>query len=196
MVVRDAEATRRRLFAAATAEFAERGLAGARVDRIAERAESNKQLIYAYYGSKEELFAEVLGRQLEELAEDITIDPERLAEYAGRIFDFHADHPEIGRLLLHEALHYGERDVPKEEPRRAHNEAKVRAVEEAQRVGIVDAGIDARDLVMFVIGYAIWSSAMPQLVRMFEGGDPTTPESRERRRASFVEAVRRIAAPR
>jgi AcrR family transcriptional regulator len=196
MVVRDAEATKQRIFAAASAEFAEHGLAGARVDRIAERAAANKQLIYAYYGSKEELFAEVLGRQLEELVEHIRIDPARLAEYAGEIFDFHADHPEMGRLLLHEALHYGDRHVPKEETRRAHNEAKVKAVEEAQRAGIVDAGIDPRDIVMFAIGYAIWSAAMPQIVRMLEGGDPNTPESRARRRASLEEAIRRIASPR
>jgi hypothetical protein len=30
---------------------------------------------------------------------------------------------------------------------------------------------------------------------MFEGGDPGMPESRARRRASFEEAIRRIAAP-
>jgi AcrR family transcriptional regulator len=195
-MARDAEATKERIFQAATAEFAEHGFAGARIDAIAKRAEANKQLIYAYFGSKEELFAEVLGRQLEELAEDIAIDPARLAEYAGRIFDFHADHPETARLLLHEALHYGDRDVPKEEPRRAHNEAKIEAVAEAQRAGVVDAGIDPRDLVMLVIGYSIWSAAMPQIVRMFEGGDPNTPESRARRRASLEEAIRRIAAPR
>lgn len=189
---RDAEATKQRIFDAASAEFAEQGLAGARVDRIAARAEANKQLIYAYYGSKEELFAEVLARQLEELAEEITIDPERLAEYAGRLLDFHAEHPEVTRLIMHEALHYGDREVPMEERRRAHNAAKVEAVARAQREGIVAPGIDPRDIVMFVIGYAIWCAAMPPTLRMFEGGDPNTPEARARRRESFEEAVRRI----
>ena len=38
---RDAEATRRRLLDAATAEFAAYGIAGARVDRIAAEARSS-----------------------------------------------------------------------------------------------------------------------------------------------------------
>lgn len=39
---RDAEATRCRILAAATAEFAAHGIAGARVDRIAKAAQSHK----------------------------------------------------------------------------------------------------------------------------------------------------------
>ena len=56
MAPRDSAATKRRILDAATAEFAHFGLAGARVDRIAERAGANQQLIYAYFRSKEELF--------------------------------------------------------------------------------------------------------------------------------------------
>lgn len=48
----DSAATRARLLDAAHAEFAERGLAGARVDRIAAAAQANKQAIYAYFGSR------------------------------------------------------------------------------------------------------------------------------------------------
>jgi AcrR family transcriptional regulator len=194
-MARDAEATKQRIFDAASAEFAERGLAGARVDRIAERAGANKQLIYAYFGSKEGLFAEVLAGQLEELAEDIPLDPARLAAYAGDLLDFHADQPELARLMLHEALHYGDRDVPSEERRRGHNTAKIEKLERAQREGTVDPSLDPRDLLTFVIGYAVWSAAQPQVVRMVEGGDPNTPEARARRRASFEEAIRRIVSP-
>jgi AcrR family transcriptional regulator len=47
---------RARLLDAAFEEFAQHGLAGARVDRIAEAAQANKGLIYVYYGNKEQLF--------------------------------------------------------------------------------------------------------------------------------------------
>ncbi|MFT9164998.1 MAG: TetR/AcrR family transcriptional regulator [Komagataeibacter saccharivorans] len=57
---RDAEATQKRILAAAKKEFAMSGLAGARVDIIAERAEANKRMIYHYFGSKEALFERVL----------------------------------------------------------------------------------------------------------------------------------------
>src|SRR5689334_11886003 len=45
--MRSAVDTRARILAAATAEFAERGLAGGRVDRIAAAADANKERIYA-----------------------------------------------------------------------------------------------------------------------------------------------------
>ena len=57
---RDAEATRREILAAATAEFSRKGLGGARVDGIALRAKANKRMIYHYFGSKEKLFTAVL----------------------------------------------------------------------------------------------------------------------------------------
>jgi TetR/AcrR family transcriptional regulator len=44
------------VLAAARAEFAEHGFAGARVHRIAARAGLNKQLIYYYFGSKAGLY--------------------------------------------------------------------------------------------------------------------------------------------
>ncbi|MDN3247398.1 helix-turn-helix domain-containing protein, partial [Streptomyces sp. ZSW22] len=59
MAARDPEATKARIFEAAVAEFARHGIAGARIDRIAAEAKANKQLIYAYYGNKAELFASV-----------------------------------------------------------------------------------------------------------------------------------------
>ncbi|WP_299808200.1 TetR family transcriptional regulator [uncultured Roseibium sp.] len=57
---RDAERTKKEILAAAMTEFAEYGDTGARIDRIAERAGSNKAMIYSYFGNKEELYAVVL----------------------------------------------------------------------------------------------------------------------------------------
>ena len=54
------EKTRASLLAAAEQVFSEKGLAGARVDEIAQRAGANKRMIYAYFGSKEELYTAVL----------------------------------------------------------------------------------------------------------------------------------------
>ena len=40
----------------AAAEFARKGLGGARVDDIAARAKVNKRMLYHYFGNKEDLF--------------------------------------------------------------------------------------------------------------------------------------------
>jgi AcrR family transcriptional regulator len=62
----DSASTRRRLLNAAIEEFSVHGLAGGRVQVIADNAKANKQAIYAYYGSKEGLFlaafADRIGR--------------------------------------------------------------------------------------------------------------------------------------
>jgi AcrR family transcriptional regulator len=194
-VVRDAEATKQRIFSAASSEFAEHGLAGARIDAIAKRAGANKQLIYAYFGGKEKLFAAVLGRQLARIDEDLVLHPERLPEYAGEIFDFHTEHPELARLLVSEALSYGGGPVPDQEARIAQKASKVRVVREGQERGAVDPSLDPRDLLMFIIALAIWPSAAPQVAHQIAGSDADDPDARARYRASLVEAVRRIVTP-
>jgi AcrR family transcriptional regulator len=59
---RDPDATKERIFKAAAQDFAKLGFDGARVDRIAAAAKINKQLIYHYFGSKDDLFTAVLER--------------------------------------------------------------------------------------------------------------------------------------
>ena len=52
--------SRDRVFAAAAAEFAARGYAGANVDRIARAARLNKAMIYYHFKSKAALYREIL----------------------------------------------------------------------------------------------------------------------------------------
>jgi AcrR family transcriptional regulator len=52
--------TRDRLFAAAAAEFAAHGFAGASIDRIAAAAKLNKAMIYYHFASKAHLYGEIL----------------------------------------------------------------------------------------------------------------------------------------
>ena len=96
--------TRRRILDAAADEFAERGLAGARVDRIAERAGANKQRLYAYFGSKDQLFDQVIEDRIGQLLDAVPFDATDLPAYAVRLFDFNRAHPELVRLLLWHAL--------------------------------------------------------------------------------------------
>ncbi len=58
----DPETTKQDILAVATEEFAAYGLAGARVDAIAERTRTSKRMIYYYFGSKEDLYLAVLER--------------------------------------------------------------------------------------------------------------------------------------
>src|ERR1700757_1985430 len=100
-IPRDSAATRRRLLKAAREEFTARGIAGARVDRIASAANANKAQIYHYFGDKDGLFDAVLESITEEAVGAVPIDADNLPPYAPppRLFDYHFDHPDLLRLV-------------------------------------------------------------------------------------------------
>jgi AcrR family transcriptional regulator len=122
--------TPRRILDAAADEFAERGLAGARVDRIAERAGANKQRIYAYFDSKDRLFDRVVGDQIEQLLDAVPFDAADLPGYAVRLWEFNLAHPSLVRLLLWHALERPGEQLAHAESSHAR---KVAALREARR---------------------------------------------------------------
>ena len=191
---RDAQATKARIFAAATAEFAAHGIAGARVERIARAAEANKQLIYAYFGDKEQLFAQVLQHELEVLAQAVPIDPDDLDSYPDRLFDYHQSHPAVSRLLLWEALERGTDTVPSETERAAHYADKTRAIATAQERGRASTDIPPDALVLVLLALAGYPNSVPQIRRMLLGGtDPADTDQRVR--TAIRTAARKIIAP-
>jgi AcrR family transcriptional regulator len=191
---RNVEETRQRLRNAASAEFAEHGVDGTTVTRIANRAGVNKERLYAYFGDKDALFDEVLTEALEELSRAVAPEGLRfddLGEFAGRTFDYHRQHPELARLLQWEGLR-GAAPV-NATTRMTHYERKVAATAQAQRDGVIDDRIDAGHLMFMVIGLAAWWFAVPQLASMLTGNDADAPGEHARRRAFVVEAAHRLA---
>jgi AcrR family transcriptional regulator len=107
-----AQATRQRILDAAIAEFADRGLAGARVDEIALRSSANKRMLYAYFGSKEELWLVVLERvyaakrdEERALALDALPPAEAMAALVRFNLRYTAAHPEFVAILNQENVH-------------------------------------------------------------------------------------------
>ncbi|OUM02709.1 TetR/AcrR family transcriptional regulator [Variovorax sp. JS1663] len=109
---RDADRSQLAILASARDEFAQRGLAGARMDSIAERAGLNKRLIYYYFGSKDDLFLAVLERtyaDIREAEQQLHLDEVEPVEAIRRLISFtwhyYLDHPEFITLLNSENLH-------------------------------------------------------------------------------------------
>ena len=191
----DSEATKDRIFNAAVAEFAEYGIAGARINRIATQAQANKQLIYSYFGNKEELFAAVLQKKLEQLAAAITLDPERVPEYVGELFDFHLANPATIRLVQWEGLNYGNQPVPNEAIRTEHYHEKAAAIAQSQALGLTDSSLNANHVAFMLLSLAGWWFAVPQIARMLVVNNEENEENSNalaRYRAHIVEAARRI----
>jgi AcrR family transcriptional regulator len=109
---RDPNATRARILAAAKAEFARKGLGGARVDDIAARAKANKRMLYHYFGNKDDLFRITLEdayadiREAEARLEIEKDDPitalKRLIRFT---WNYYIDNPEFITLVNSENLH-------------------------------------------------------------------------------------------
>ncbi|MCI2417455.1 TetR family transcriptional regulator [Saccharopolyspora sp. K220] len=193
---RDATPTKKRILAAATAEFAEHGIDGARIDRIAARAEANKRAIYDHFGDKSQLFGIVLADHLDRLAKAVELRGESIPEFAGELFDYCAAHPELVRLVQWEALSLSPRQAPSFTQRSAAYQGKVDAIAEAQRQGHIDARLDPRRVLLLLIGMAEWTLYVPQLGEMILGEDPGTDQARADHRAFLVSIAERLLASR
>lgn len=110
--VRDAASTQKRILNAAKREFAKNGLGGARVDIIAERAKTNKRMIYHYFNNKEDLFQRVVEdayldiRSAEQKLELEHLPPKQalvvLVEFT---WNYYLKNPEFITLVNSENLH-------------------------------------------------------------------------------------------
>lgn len=110
----DPAGTRQRLFAAAAAEFAARGFAGASVDRIAHAARVNKAMIYYHFGSKAALYQEILGDMFQAVAAHVgrvaasDLSPEdKLAQFVAAIADEAEARPHFPPIWFREIAESG-----------------------------------------------------------------------------------------
>ncbi|MDP9849634.1 TetR family transcriptional regulator [Streptosporangium lutulentum] len=183
-MARDADRTRRRLLEAATVEFAALGIAGARVDRIAEAAGCNKAMIYAYFGNKDRLFDAVFTAQVADFLDQVHLDASDLPGYAGRLFDRYEDHPETLRLATWYRL-----ERPRGAPLQAvvsSNRGKLEGLEQAQREGVLPGHYTPVELLTLVLSISTAWASMPPELGASAAGD------RDRRRHTVVDAVRRL----
>lgn len=98
----------------ATAEFASKGLSGARIDEIAAATRTSKRMIYYYFSSKEGLYVAVLEesyRRMRAIEAELHLEdmePEaalrRLVEFT---FDHHQGNPDYIRLVMTENMERG-----------------------------------------------------------------------------------------
>ncbi|MCA6108550.1 TetR/AcrR family transcriptional regulator [Bradyrhizobium cenepequi] len=202
---RDPVATQRKLLIAARREFAQNGLAGARVDEIAARAGVNKQLVYHYFGDKDALYLAVLEWVYEEIREQERklnlegLPPEqaikRLIEAS---FDHLAAHPDF-IVLLNDENRGGARHVRGSRRLEAMHSPLVSMVSkilnEGVRAGVFRRGIDPVHLYISIaaLGYFFFSNT-PTLSAIF-GKDLSSPAVRRARRRHVTDLVMQSLRP-
>ncbi|MCC6645472.1 MAG: TetR/AcrR family transcriptional regulator [Polyangiaceae bacterium] len=181
---RDPERTRARILAAALAEFASRGLAGARVDAIAAAAGVNKRMLYHYYGHKDDLYNAVLQDRLERRGASMASapdDPLRTIEMFQR--EVREDTDWV-RFLMWEALEQTESPLVGECERQSKCATAVAMIERMQANGFLP-GAHPAHLALSMMAMVLWPYAFPQFARMMTGLDPASEEFLEARLAFF-----------
>lgn len=181
------EATRQRILDAATAEFSEYGIAGARIDRIAAASQTNKAQIYAYVGNKEALFETVFAASLERIVDVVPIDADDVADWAVRLYDEYLKRPDLIRLATWQRLERRPRGTLVDEGARL-DAGKLADIAAAQKTGAITVAGEPFDVMALVISMSMaWSP-----VSNVYAADATEPEAEhERRRAILRETVRR-----
>ena len=159
---RDPERTRARILAAATAEFARYGLGGARVDRIAARANANKRMLYYYFRDKDNLFLAALEARYAHIrAAERALDLEHLEprEALRRLVEFtwgyFLDHPEFLTLLNSENLHKGRHVRRSRRVPQMHStlvETLRGVLKRGERAGVFRTGVDPVQLYISIAG--------------------------------------------
>lgn len=181
------EATRDRILVAAKREFAAFGLAGARINRVAAEAKASKERLYAYFASKEELFAAVMEQWTVETTVETALRGSDLPGYVGRLFDNYLAHPENARLQEWADLEapniMSENDI-----RRQTLRPKVAEIRQGQAEGHIDPTWNPSELLLVITDIARTLALPP-------GGSSSARTCAQRREAA-VDAVRRLIATR
>jgi AcrR family transcriptional regulator len=181
---------RARLLDAAFAEFAQHGLAGARVDRIAEAAQANKGLIYVYYGNKEQLFDTVLTQRVGALFDAVPFTTADLPGFAGALFDHLLASPKLLRLNAWRQLERGDPPTVGIEWGRE----TIEAISQAQQRGVITTELEPADLLTLMLGM-VTSWFRVSSLRNWATEDSGSPQHLQQHRAALTTAVRRLVAP-
>ncbi|MFD5051431.1 TetR family transcriptional regulator [Streptomyces tendae] len=189
------DSTRQRIVAAAKEEFARHGIAGARVDRIAKQARTSKERVYAYFRSKEALYAHVAERETTALIEATQLDPADLPGYAGILFDHFTARPDHYRLITWGRLELTDSADDTESaddtsPLQATIAGKLDKLRDAQRIGLLDPAWDPVDVLALINQIAMTWAGQPEIAAA--AAEQAVDPSVTARRAALVTAVERM----
>jgi AcrR family transcriptional regulator len=200
----DPERTMADILEVATHEFSEHGLAGARIDVIAEAMRTSKRMIYYYFGSKEGLYLAVLEhayRRIRTIEADLHLEDlppvEALRKLVGHTVDYQYANPDFVRLVMNENILKGAYLARSKAIQKLNVPAidRLREVyERGVKEGVFRAGLDAIDLHMTISALSFFNVANRHSFALIFKRDTAQPAVIAARRAVIVETVVRYVS--
>ena len=195
----DAEKSLADILEVATAEFADKGLAGARIDEIAAATRTSKRMIYYHFESKEALYIAVLEaayRRIRAIEAELHLDdlaPEdALRKLVAFTFDYQHDNEPFIRLVMNENMHRGEylaRSSIIQELNVPAIDAVSRVYQRGLDAGVFRRDVDPIDLHMSISALCFFNVANRYTFSLIFKRDLTSPAALRARRDSVVEMV-------
>ena len=198
----DPEETKRNILDIATQEFSAMGLAGARVDAIAERTHTTKRMLYYYFGSKEGLYEAVLEKvygDIRALEQDLKVSDmspvDGLRSLVEFTFDYHDKHRDFVRLVTIENIH-GAKYIEQVKTFKNRNATVIHTIEDLLARGVASGDfrddIDPIDLHLLISSLCFHRIANRHTFGNAFGRDPSHSRLRARHRAMIVDATLRF----
>ncbi len=166
---RDPERTRADILEVATREFAEKGLAGARIDDIAQAMRTSKRMIYYYFGSKEGLYVAVLEeayRRIRAIETNLHLEdlaPEAaLRKLVAFTVQYQFANPDFVRLVMTENIHRAQY-LATSKAIHAVNASAIEGLrgvlERGVQAGVFRSGLDPVDVHMSISALSVFNVA-------------------------------------
>lgn len=191
------EATINQIIDIATAEFVEKGLAGARIDEIAGKA--TKRKIYYYFEGKEELYRAVLERayrQVRASESQVDIEAGTAVEALRSLIEhdvrYHSQHQELVRLVMNENILHGEqikqiKGLP--EGNRKAVDILARIIARGESEGSFRKGIDPIELHMNITALSFYNVSNQFTFAHNFGVDMTSADAINRRAKQVADII-------
>lgn len=184
---------------AAIREFAQRGIAGARTDAIANAAQVNKALLYYYYRDKETLYGAALDHAFGQMGEhlmkvlDRNLSPrEKVLTYVGEYFDYIASHKFNRDLVQMEMMRSGHGSPHLKRIAKLYFQPLYRRLSEVIHQGIAGGEFRAINPLQFVpsmVALVVFYFISAPVMKTVAGFDPLSAERIAERRAAVLDVV-------
>jgi AcrR family transcriptional regulator len=196
---RASEETRANIIDVATREFVDKGLAGARIDVIAEKTNSSKRMIYYYFGSKDGLYRSVLEeayvsiRAREEALDfDSMSAEEALRALVLHTFNYHFSHPGFVRLVMNENILHGAHigEVHSIKDRNRSGLARLKGIlDKGVAEGVFRSGLDPLDVHLTMSALCFYNVSNRYTLHASFDIDLASEPARLRREKDIVDTV-------
>jgi AcrR family transcriptional regulator len=198
----DPDRTRADILNVALAEFAEKGLAGARIDEIAATTHTSKRMIYYYFNSKEGLYLAVLeeayrrmreiesGHNLQDMAPEEAL--RRLVEFT---FDHHFRNEAYVRLIISENIQRAQY-LAQSKSIQALNVPAISAIRDLYQRGVEEgvfrAGLDPIDIHATISALTFFNVSNRHTFGLIFKRDLADPVVAAHRRECIVDTIMRF----